>query len=95
MGAARGCFVNLTKLTHGTVLRFFIGKMDQETGVFWSKTELLGQFCVFFKQLNTITNSFIRLLFLWLLGLNKLLLYKSNALCFTETTLKNTFVEFV
>ena len=50
MGAARGCFVNLTKLTHGTVLRFFIGKMDQETGVFWSKTELLGQFCVFSKN---------------------------------------------
>ena len=32
----------------GTVLRFFIGKMDQEMAVFWSKTEVLGQFCVFF-----------------------------------------------
>ena len=95
MGGARGCFVNLTKLTHGTVLRFFIGKMDQETGVFWSKTELLGQFCVFFKKLNAIINSFIRLLFLWLLGLNIHLLNKSNALCAMETMLKNTFVEFV
>ena len=33
----------------GTVLRFFIGKMDQEMTVFWSKTEVLGQFCVFFQ----------------------------------------------
>ena len=79
----------------GTVLRFFIGKMDHETGVFWSKTELLGQFCVFFKQLNTIINSFIRLHFLWLLGLNIQLPDKSNALCVMETMLKNTFVEFV
>ena len=31
----------------GTVLRFFSGKMDQEMAVFWSKTELLGQFYVF------------------------------------------------
>ena len=36
----------------GTVLRFFIGKMDQEMAVFWSKTELLGQFCVFFLNDN-------------------------------------------
>ena len=33
----------------GTVLRFFIGKMDQEITVFWSKTEVLGQFCIFFQ----------------------------------------------
>ncbi len=26
---------------------FFIGKMDQEMTVFWSKTEALGQFCIF------------------------------------------------
>jgi len=36
----------------GTVLRFFIGKMDQEMTVFWSKTEVLGQFCVFFLNDN-------------------------------------------
>ncbi len=36
----------------GTVLRFFIGKMDQEMTVFWSKTEVLGQFCVFFSNDN-------------------------------------------
>jgi len=36
----------------GTVLRFFIGKMDQEMMVFWSKTEVLGQFCVFFLNDN-------------------------------------------
>ena len=52
MGAARGCFVDLTKLTRGTVLRFFSGKMDQEMAVFWSKTEVLGQFCVFFLNDN-------------------------------------------
>ena len=32
----------------GTVLCFFSGKTDQEMAVFWSKTEILGQFCVFF-----------------------------------------------
>ena len=31
---------------------FFIGKMDQEMTVFWSKTEVLGQFCVFFSNDN-------------------------------------------
>ena len=36
----------------GTVLRFFIGKMDQEMAIFWSKTEVLGQFCVFFSNDN-------------------------------------------
>jgi hypothetical protein len=32
----------------GTVLRFFIGKMDQEMVVFWSKTEIMGQFSIFY-----------------------------------------------
>ena len=36
----------------GTVLRFFSGKMDQELVVFWSKTEIMGQFCVFFSNDN-------------------------------------------
>ena len=35
----------------GTVFDFFIGKMDQEMAVSWSKTEVMGQFYVFFKQL--------------------------------------------
>ena len=59
MGAARGCFVDLTKLTRGTVFNFFSGKMDQELVVFWSKTEVLGQFCVFSflkRQLMTIND---------------------------------------
>ena len=34
----------------GTVFDFFIGKMDQEIAVFWSKTEVLGQFYVFFSN---------------------------------------------
>ena len=35
----------------GTVFDFFIGKMDQEMAVLWLKTEVVGQFYVFFKQL--------------------------------------------
>ena len=56
MGAARGCFVDLTKLTRGTVFNFFSGKMDQGMAVFWSKTEVLGQFCVFFLKRQLMTN---------------------------------------
>jgi len=37
--------------TGGTVFYFFIGKMDQGMTVLWLKTEVVGQFCVFFKQL--------------------------------------------
>ena len=37
----------------GTVFDFFIGKMDQEIAVFWSKTEVLGQFYVFFQTTMT------------------------------------------
>ena len=36
----------------GTVFNFFSGKMDHELVVFWSKTEVLGQFCVFFSNDN-------------------------------------------
>ena len=36
----------------GTVFYFFIGKMDQEMAVFWPKTEVLGQFCIFFLNDN-------------------------------------------
>ena len=95
MGAARGCFVNLTKLTHGTVLRFFIGKMDQETGVLWSKNGTFGTVLRFFQKIECNYKQFHLITILWLLWLNKLLLYKSNALCAMETMLKNAFVGFV
>ncbi len=63
MGAARGCFVNFTKLTRGTVLRFFSGKMNQGMVVFWSKTEILGQFCdFFFKQLAQLGDNWYNFL---------------------------------
>ena len=35
---------------------FFSGKTDQEMAVFWSKTEILGQFCVFFLKRQLMTN---------------------------------------
>ena len=46
------------RLVRGTVFYFFSGKTDQEMAVFWSKTEILGQFCVFFlkRQLMTKNN---------------------------------------
>ena len=46
-------FIQCTmRVVRGTVLCFFSGKMDQEMKVFWSKTEVLGQFCVFFFNDN-------------------------------------------
>ena len=43
----------------GTVFYFFIGKMDQEMAVFWSKTEQVGQFCVFLFYQKTINDNYI------------------------------------
>ena len=49
----------------------------------------------FFQKIECNYKQFHLITILWLLGLNKLLLYKSNALCAMETMLKNTFVGFV
>ncbi len=50
MGAAHACLRRKFGLTRGTVLRFFIGKMDQGMAVLWSKTEVLGHFTYFFHS---------------------------------------------
>ena len=50
MGAARGCFVNLTKLTHGTVLRFLLEKWTKKQAFYGQKRNFWDSFTFFSKN---------------------------------------------
>ncbi len=47
MGAARGCFVNLTKLVRGTVLRFFLEKWTKKWRFYGQKRNFWDSFAFF------------------------------------------------
>ena len=59
------------------------------------KNGTFGTVLRFFQKIECNYKQFHLITILWLLWLNKLLLYKSNALCAMETMLKNEFVGFV
>ena len=74
---------------------FFYWKNGPRNRRFMVKNGTFGTVLRFFQKIECNYKQFHLITILWLLWLNELLLYKSNALCAMETMLKNAFVGFV